>query len=279
VNCGRPSAIALDPDADAVFRARKGYYRQPTIDALLDPTKAPVSILAAEHTAQLSSAQANDVFSKTEEHELLFQDVDLGPDDNGRDRPAIDVLSCTTTMEVGIDIGSLSGVALRNMPPARANYQQRAGRAGRRGNAVATVTAFGSADSHDEHYFTYPDEMIRGDVADPTLAMDNYEIIRRHVTAYLLQRYHQDRLPGVPRADQATLFSVLGTVAEFRNDDAILNRNDFGAWLTDNADALRHDVSGWIPRELNPTDANDLLSNLVADTLRALDEALNVTIQ
>lgn len=277
VNCGRPSATPLDPDTDAVFRARKGYYRQPTIDALLDPSKAPVSILAAEHTAQLSSAQANEVFSKTEEHELLFQDVNLGPDDHGRDRPAIDVLSCTTTMEVGIDIGSLSGVALRNMPPARANYQQRAGRAGRRGNAVATVVAFGSADSHDEHYFTYPDEMIRGNVADPTLAMDNYEIIRRHVTAYLLQRYHQDRLPSIPRADQATLFSVLGTVSEFRREDTLLNRNDFETWLINNADALRTDVGSWIPRELNSTDSSQLLTNLVAETLNALDEALNVT--
>lgn len=279
VNCGQPAAQALDPDTDAVFRARKGYYRQPTIDALHDPTRAPVSILAAEHTAQLSSAQADDVFSKTEEHELLFQDVDLGPDDNGRDRPAIDVLSCTTTMEVGIDIGSLSGVALRNMPPARANYQQRAGRAGRRGNAVASVVAFGSADSHDEHYFTNPDEMIRGDVADPTLAMDNYEIVRRHVTAYLLQRYHQDRLPGVPRADQATLFSVLGTVTEFCSETAILNRNDFAAWLSENSAALGEEVRSWIPRELNAADASTLLSNMVAETLQAIDEAINVTIQ
>jgi hypothetical protein len=277
VNCGRPSAEPLDPDADPVFRARKGYYRQPTIDALLDPSRGPVSILAAEHTAQLSSAQANEVFSKTEEHELLFQDVNLGPDDQGRDRPALDVLSCTTTMEVGIDIGSLSGVALRNMPPARANYQQRAGRAGRRGNAVATVAAFGSADSHDEHYFTNPDEMIRGDVADPTLALDNYEIIRRHVTAYLLQRYHQDRLPGIPRADQATLFSVLGTVGEFRKDDTILNRSDFEVWLKENADTLRTEVADWIPRELNTADTSQLITHLIPETLYALDEALNGT--
>ena len=274
LNCGRPSAALLDPDADPVFRARKGYYRQPTVDALRDPSKAPVSILAAEHTAQLSSAQASEVFSKTEEHELLFQDVDLGPDGNGRDRPAIDVLSCTTTMEVGIDIGSLSGVALRNMPPARANYQQRAGRAGRRGNAVATVIAFGSADSHDEHYFSFPDEMIRGDVSDPTLAMDNYEIIRRHVTAYLLQRYHQNRLPGVPRAEQATLFSVLGTVAEFMKDDSALNRKDFESWLRENTTSLGSEVRAWIPQELNAADANRLLSTLVDETVKTLDEAL-----
>ena len=100
----------------------------------------PISLIAAEHTAQLNTAQQEEVFSKAEEYELLFQDVNLGPDDSGRDRPAIDALSCTTTMEVGIDIGTLSGVSLRNMPPARANYQQRAGRAGRRGNAVATVS-------------------------------------------------------------------------------------------------------------------------------------------
>ena len=156
-----------------------------------------MSIIAAEHTAQLGAAQSDEVFSKAEEHELLFQDVDLGSRPGDPPQAAIDVLSCTTTMEVGIDIGSLSGVALRNMPPSRANYQQRAGRAGRRGNAVATVLAFGSADTHDDHYFRNPGLMIRGEVTDPSLTMDNDEIARRHVTAYLLQRYHQDRLPDI----------------------------------------------------------------------------------
>jgi hypothetical protein len=185
-----------------VFAARNGYYRGSSVRALGDPPEAPLSIIAAEHTAQLSAAQADEVFSKAEEHELLFQDVDLGSGPGGEARPAIDVLSCTTTMEVGIDIGTLSGVALRNMPPSRANYQQRAGRAGRRGNAAATVVAFGSADSHDEHYFREPDAMIRGQVDDPVLTLDNSEIAQRHVTAFLLQCYHQARLPNVSPDDQ-----------------------------------------------------------------------------
>ena len=211
VNCGRESAIRIDPNTDPVFVARKGYYRSSTLGAQQIPPIPPMALIAAEHTAQLNAAQADEVFSTAEEHELLFQDVNLGPEeDTGLERPAIDVLSCTTTMEVGIDIGTLSGVSLRNMPPSRANYQQRAGRAGRRGNAVATVTAFGSADSHDEHYFEHPDQMIRGAVDDPALTLDNVQIARRHVTAYLLQRYHQERLPEIKPEAQPHLFAVLG---------------------------------------------------------------------
>ena len=274
VNCSQDAASPIDPDHDPVFMARKWYYRASTIEALRTPPKKPLALIAAEHTAQLSAALSDEVFSKAEEHELLFQDVDLGPDERGRDRPAIDVLSCTTTMEVGIDIGALSGVSLRNMPPSRANYQQRSGRAGRRGNAVATVTAFGSADSHDEHYFTHPDEMISGAVDDPTLTLDNLEITKRHVTAYLLQRYHQHKLPSIAPEAQPHLFAVLGSVSDFKRNDKILNRNDFAYWMKSNINTLRDDLFEWLPIELGTGQRDQILRGFAKDTLDAVDGAI-----
>ena len=273
-NCGHDSAEPIDPDTDPVFVARKGYYRTSTLAALESPPRPPLALIAAEHTAQVNTAQADEIFSKAEEHEILFQDVDLGPGDTGRERPAIDVLSCTTTMEVGIDIGALSGVSLRNMPPARANYQQRAGRAGRRGTTIATVTAFGSADSHDEHYFEHPDQMIRGEVDDPTLTLGNPVIARRHVTAHLLQQYHQAKLPQISPDDQPHLFAVLGTVADFKNPGRVLNRADLEQWLRSNEVELKDDVDALLPREISGNERKELLDQLVEATLDSIDTAI-----
>ena len=275
VNCGRDGASLIDPEADTVFSARKGYYRLPAIKALSPEHDPPMALIAAEHTAQLNAAQAEDVYSKAEEHELRFQDVDLGNDDPREEATAIDVLSCTTTMEVGIDIGALSGVALRNMPPARANYQQRAGRAGRRANSIATVLAFGSADSHDEHYFTNADQMIAGPVNDPTITLDNPAIARRHVIAFLLQRYHQDRLPEVPAASEAQLFSVLGSVANFRRPDSTLSRNDFQVWLVGSASVLRAELDAWLPKELSLDERGTLLERFADHAMQDIDAAID----
>ena len=274
VNCGRGNAHRIDPETDPVFAARKGYYRASTIEAGQDPPVAPISIVAGEHTAQLNAAQADQIFSKAEENELLFQDVDVGLDDDGRERTAIDILSCTTTMEVGIDIGALAGVSLRNMPPSRANYQQRAGRAGRRGYSIATVTAYGGADSHDEHFFSHPDQMIRGRVDDPTLTLDNPDIARRHITAYLLQRYHQDELPNIKPEDEPSLFAVLGTVSAFLSGSQSLNREGFVRWLRSHETSLRKDVSEWLPSQLSNQAVQDLLGDLTATTASLIDRAL-----
>ena len=277
VSCDADRVRTLNPETDEVFRARKGYYRESAERALKTPDKPILSIIAAEHTAQLNATQTDAVFSRAEEHELLFQDVNVGlPRPGEQDRAAIDVLSCTTTMEVGIDIGSLSGVALRNMPPSRANYQQRAGRAGRRGNSVATVVAFGSADTHDDHYFRNPDLMIRGEVDDPILTLDNDEIARRHVIAYMLQRYNQDRLPQIEPEDQPQLFEVLGTVRGFTSTTSPLNRTDFEEWLNQHQAALSADVDAWLPSELNPNDRQRILDEIVTRTLTEIDAALHL---
>jgi ATP-dependent helicase YprA (DUF1998 family) len=275
VACGADKAAIIDPETDLIFTSRKGYYRASTIGALASPRTSPLSLIAAEHTAQLGSAQADDVFSKAEENELLFQDVDLGVDDEDHIRPAIDILSCTTTMEVGIDIGALSGVSLRNMPPSRANYQQRAGRAGRRGNAVATVTTFGSADSHDEHFFSSPAAMISGRVDDPRLTLDNKDIIRRHVFAFVLQRYHQERIPVFDPDLPPSLFAVLGSTVAFSSPTSRLNREDFEKWLKTNESELRAQINSWIPKEFAGSPRASLLGELVANCLHDIDKALH----
>jgi ATP-dependent helicase YprA (DUF1998 family) len=274
LDCGSPNVVDLDSATDPVFLARKGFYRRSVVEALADPPRQPMALIAAEHTAQLNAPQNQDVFSKAEENELLFQDIALTGSSVSRRATAIDILSSTTTMEVGIDLGALSGVALRNMPPSRANYQQRAGRAGRRGTAVATVVAFGSADSHDEHYFSEPEHMIRGPVVDPQLTLDNPEIVRRHVRAFLLQTYHQSRIRVIDPAQRHDLFSVLGTVSEFRKTGSILSRDDFAQWLEENDLSLQRRVSSWIPSELSVTDRTALLTNMKTDCLRAVDDAI-----
>ena len=127
--------------------------------------------------------------------QLLFQDIRLGDakeliEDKklARRYLSLDVLSVTTTMEAGVDIGGLRAVVMANMPPRRFNYQQRVGRAGRREDKLAVAVTFCRGQKHDEYYFENPRLMVGERTAAPKLDPTSAPIIQRVVTKFVLNQ-------------------------------------------------------------------------------------------
>ncbi|MFC5214728.1 DEAD/DEAH box helicase [Streptomyces coerulescens] len=218
------------------------YYRR------LYLTGGTFRVVTAEHTGMLTRPQRERV-------ERTFRDGTHYTDPN--------VLSCTPTLELGIDIGDLSAVLLGSLPKGPANYVQRAGRAGRRtGNAL--VVAFGGRRARDLYYLDEPREMIAGDIVPPGCYLSAVEILRRQYTAHLLDLAARgalatadgERLQPAPRLVSA-LFGTTGWCQDLA--DAALTHGarlveDFlalFAGVTDHAAAeLRAYATGGIVRTL-----------------------------
>ena len=275
ISCASDALDTLNPLGSEYIRARKGFWREPVRAALGDRARLR-SISVEEHTAQLSNRDNARVHATTEQFELRFRDVKI----EERDRP-IDVLSCTTTMEVGIDIGSLVAVGLRNVPPQRENYQQRAGRAGRRGSSVSTVLTYAQSGPHDSFYYNDPNEIVAGPPRNPDIKVDNPKIARRHVTSFLFQtffhRYMDEHNITVGGATSA-LFRALGKANDFFFGDGTAGPefSAFEQWVEQEviapAGSVRQQIRSWIPANLRtaPRTVNEWVGDVAAELLAEL---------
>jgi len=137
--------------------------------------RTPQRLAVAEHSAQISGEDRA-------KRETDFKE--------GR----LEVLVCTPTLELGVDIGLLLTVVLRNAPPTPANYAQRVGRAGRR-LRIGFTSTFCAGGAHDRHAFERPEWFVAGRFDPPTLRLDNPKVVCRHLRSYILERL-ESQLPA-----------------------------------------------------------------------------------
>ena len=214
---------------------------------------------AAEHSAQIDGGRLRDL-------ETRFK--------NGK----VNVLSCSTTMEMGVDIGGLSAVIMNNTPPSSANYLQRAGRAGRRGEGVSFAVTLCPSSPHGEQVFENPLWPFTSTIGAPKVGLDSERLAQRHVNALCLGTfldthdvrrlrtrwfYEGDESGTSPgrqfvewcrlKAEENEKFVsglrnlVHGTAADSRSTTGLLERTAnaldaaMGAWLRE-VEALRRDA-------------------------------------
>jgi len=188
----------------------------------------PLPLEVKEHTAQLqlrNSRRYQEDFKK------------------GR----VNVLSCSTTFEMGVDVGELKVALLRNIPPTPANYIQRAGRVGRRNDGVSYVITFARKLPHDQHFFGNPENIVSGRVNIPYLNLENDILAQRHVNSFLLGLFLRNES-----------YSTLGE--SIRLKDFFLKENtdrsiasEFPEWMKQNSKRLIEAISNIIPTESHLT--------------------------
>lgn len=208
--CPTYKCVGRLEECDIEKTFKNNHYRE----AYLNMDIVPMRIV--EHTAQLDTQKAY-------EYQNRFKNKE------------INILSCSTTFEMGVDVGSLETVFMRNMPPSPANYAQRAGRAGRSIKSAAYALTFCNRSSHDFSYFNNPVAMIKGTIKPPKFNIENEKIVIRHIYAsafaFFWRKFNE-------------FYKDVGTF--FVNDGAV----EFSKYLKDRPEELKIYINKFVPHNL-----------------------------
>lgn len=202
----------------------------------------PLPLRSLEHTAQLGVVEL-------EKRENQFR--------SGK----INLLSCSTTLEMGVDIGELQAVALRNFPPHVSNYQQRAGRAGRRTDGVAITLMYGQRRPHDRFYFEQPEKLIAGTNQIPQIDPGNQQIQQRHIRAELLAEFLKNNVGT--GAEKIAIADFLGLDTEnFSLDSTESTITQLQEWLR--GDDAQEKANTWLNKLKSLATAMELIQEFTA---------------